>query len=161
MRLSEMAADLDMEEAGVWVPYKDEVEFLIAAASSKRAVKAYRKFMRPAERRIATGNIKEEAATLIVAQFIAHGLLLDWRGVDDDDGNPLAYTSALGLEVLQQPEMKYIRRFIQDAAAEQDVFKAAAVEGDVAALKSVDGVGSGGKGKAGRSQERGGTEATD
>jgi hypothetical protein len=148
MRLSELAADLDMEEAGVWVPYRDEVEFKIAAASSKRAMSAYRKHLRPVERRIAAGNIKEDEAAVYVARFIARGLLLDWRGVDDDDGNPLAYTPALGEQVLTQPDMKYVRRFIQESAAEQDVFKTAAAEGDVAALKSVEDLGHGGAGAA-------------
>jgi hypothetical protein len=137
MRFSELAADLSLEEAGVWVPYNGDVEFRVASASSKRAVNAYRKFMRPVERRIATGSLRDEEATTIIAKFIVHGLLIDWKGVDDDKGKPLPFSVAAAEQALALPEMKYVRKFIQDAAGEQDVFKATAIAEDVAALKSV------------------------
>lgn len=135
MKLSELAADLELEEEGVWVPVQGEFEVKLCAASSKRAQKAYRKYLRPHERKIAAGAMKDEEIVPIVAKYIAHGLLLDWKGVEGDDEKPLPFSVDVAEQTLKLPEMKYLRKQLQDLAAAQETFRRVEIEKDADDLK--------------------------
>lgn len=135
MKLSEIGADLELEEQGAWCPIRGDFEVKVCSASSKRARKAYRKYVQPVERRIAVGSIKEDEAVPYVVKYIVHGLLLDWRGAEDDDGKPVPYSAEVAEQTLRLPKMKHVRRDIQTFATEQENFRRLEMEDDAEALK--------------------------
>lgn len=135
MKVSQLANNLDLEELGVWVPIRGDFHVKISRASSKRSRAAWRRYMRPHERKIATGAMSDEEAAKHLALYIVHGLMHDWRGAQNDDGTNLPFSADVAVQLLSRADMKDIRGDIQEAAGERDLFVDERAE-DVAALKN-------------------------
>lgn len=135
MKFKDMAANIELEESGVWVPIQGDFQVKISRANSKRARDAFRKYLRPIQRKMEAGAITDEEGAPILARYIVHGLMHDWRGAEDDSGNPVPFSAELAIQQLSLPEMKDVRSAIQEAAGDRDVFKS--IEEDVSALKNV------------------------
>src|SRR5688572_29943461 len=123
MKFGEMRSDRTLEEGGTWaaLPGFGTFEVKISRATSKRARDAYRKYVLPHERKIATGAMSDEDASPMMALYVAHGLLHDWRGGEDDDGNPVPFSVETAIALLSIPEMKDLRGAIQEAAGDRDL----------------------------------------
>lgn len=107
MKLRDIRIDSERREAGDWHAY-DEVgvafkvrgegntDWLAASASIERTVRVRDGVLRgdlsPAQRREVQVGVLLEAG------------LLDWRGLEGDDGQPLAFSKEVARELLMDPD---------------------------------------------------------
>lgn len=59
----------------------------------------------------------------VLKQVAAETVLLDVEGLDDDDGNPISYTSELGLEWLRDPELLGMWSFVKERSVADEAFR--------------------------------------
>lgn len=86
---------------GKWVPFMDDVEFLIASASSPSYRAARRRYFQEARAKLrAGGEAAAEATEEIALKLLAHEVLRGWRNITED-GQPLEYTPAIALKLLR------------------------------------------------------------
>ena len=93
----DLFADFAVNEAlsqdGVWVPYNGDVEFLIARAGNKNYRKVAQALYKKNERLLdSKTDAAGEKLTEIVVESMAKGILLNWRGNVQFQGEPLPYS---------------------------------------------------------------------
>ncbi len=93
--------DRSLEENGVWIDLGDDFEVLIRRLKAKESIKVKRRIEKPYQGMTRGGRqIPDDLQDEITRQWIAEGVLLDWRGKGvppDKKGKPLAYSTAVGL----------------------------------------------------------------
>jgi len=91
-RLSNFKTDKSKEEEGVWVPYENGFEILIARMGNRRfkefMMKKGKKHMRQLER----GTIDLDTADELMREAILETILLDWRNLLDDNDQQIPYS---------------------------------------------------------------------
>ncbi len=108
-------ADVEAENAGVWVEYHD-VQLRIASAGTLEYQAEMQKAIRAAN-----GEYSElKAQHQIMAGVVARALLKDWRGVSDENGE-VAYTPAIGEQTLLADYKTF--KFIHDYALQEKHYK--------------------------------------
>jgi len=124
MKLSSIAIDSEKAENGIWkeVVVGTGFECLIARHNNSR-------FRAEVERRIIdlTRSQKQEptaaqisAATL--QAFCTH-ILLGWRGMEDDDDQPIEYSAEKAFEILSDPEFADLREAVESVATDQKAYR--------------------------------------
>jgi hypothetical protein len=109
MKLSNLKVDVDAIENGTWVsdiPNLPGVRFLVAGMESKAYKKAFAKELRTSttRRERASGNVDTDRIQELQKRLVAKHCLLDWDGVDDDDGKPVPYDPKLALTLMTEPQ---------------------------------------------------------
>lgn len=115
MDLNELRIDDTLGSEGVWIPYGEDVEFLIASAESP----AYKKAVAKHTKRKNPRKVRNDAATMdaILIESMAEALLLNFKGITDG-GKPLKNTLENRKKVLgTSAELRnYIASEAQDVA---------------------------------------------
>lgn len=99
-------------EEGRWIPHEG-MEFLIASARKKAFADEFAEL----PRRFPGGMVKTRGAELALHKLVAEHLLLDWRGVDDDQGNPIPYSAQAAARLFEE-EPLFVEFVIQTANKE-------------------------------------------
>ena len=113
---------------GVWVPFQDGIEFLIARATNERAMGAMRRELKRHERVLkaeddnAFNRMKE-----INIRVLAKHVLLDWKGSVKIQGEAIEYSVENAQRLLA---FEGFRKWVEDRAADEDNFKAVQDEED-------------------------------
>jgi hypothetical protein len=58
-----------------------------------------------------------------VGKMLAKAVLLDWKGLIDDDGKEIPYSMDVALELLTNPEYRRFREFVNIAADDEAHFQ--------------------------------------
>lgn len=125
---AEFATDTSAEEEGVWEPYAEGVEFLIARTNNKTytrlITKAYEKNKRLLE---AKGEASDAKSEEIMIDTLARSVLVGWKGnFTWKDGQVVGdYTVDKAKMLLA---VKDFRRWVMTKAEDMDRFKVAAAE---------------------------------
>ena len=124
---NEFATDTAAEEKGVWCPYAEGVEFLIARSTNKhyqRALtKAYEKNKRVLDGK---GDASENMSEEIMIGVTARTILLGWKGVVWK-GEELEYSLENARMLLA---VRDFRRWVMARAEDVDSYKVAKDEED-------------------------------
>jgi hypothetical protein len=124
MKLSLLATDLEKEQSGVWVKYRNtEVQFKIARAGSEEFQAACRKARLAHKIQAEDAEISEDENRAIIAPVLAKHILKDWKNIEDDDGTPIPFTEQRAAEMLAQPEFKDVVAAIMLESASADNFR--------------------------------------
>jgi hypothetical protein len=125
MRLSTMKVDPELESKGVWVDFGEGFECLIARdqnpehrALLRRLMKKYRGF----------DEIPEDRAREIDAKAMAKCIVLDWRGLLDDDDTEIPYSEGKAYEILVDPAYRPLVAKIKVASATNETFRPVSAE---------------------------------
>ena len=120
------AARADLEQEGVWIPVYgpkgDKAEILLARAGGRNS--AYDAAMlragRPHRRLLEAGMAPPQLMDEILAEVYAETVVKGWRGLEDEDGNPIPYSRAKAAELLRaHPDFC---DFVRDAAMSAQTF---------------------------------------
>jgi len=118
----DFALNTDAEEKGVWVPYRDGVEFLIARAGNDayRRKLAYlaKKHDRLLNQKTPAADAKSEE---IFIDVMAATILLDWKGSLKFQGKDLPYSTDNAKTLLAH---KLFRKWVSDQAEDEKAYKA-------------------------------------
>lgn len=111
-RLSKLRVDTNKVVNGVWVKYREDIEFLVARNPNPKFNAKLDELFYPhlASIRAKTFDSKlDEALTLeAVCEFI----LLDWKGLEDDNDKPIKYSKEKAMEIMGNEEYQDIYKFI-------------------------------------------------
>ena len=107
----DLFADFAVNEAlsqdGVWVPYNGDVEFLIARAGNKNYRKVAQALYKKNERLLdSKTDAATEKLTEIVVESMAKGILLNWRGNVQFQGEPLPYSLDNARKILKHERLR-------------------------------------------------------
>lgn len=122
-KLSSLKNNVAAEVAGVWVPYAAGIEVKIARLGNPKYEAYLRKLSAPHTRQLRDGELDNTVAEELTKRAMARHILLDWRGMEDDDGNEMVYSEQLAFEVLSNPEYRDFYRDIMEMANKRATFK--------------------------------------
>ena len=119
MKLTSLQVDPVKAKEGVWFEYDDDVQFLVARMGNSQFQTFLQKHRKLAQVSRANSELMQE----VTRKAAAHTILLDWKGIEDDEGNPLAYTPELGFEIFCKEEYSVIYQFIMQCSGEVESFR--------------------------------------
>lgn len=112
------ATSRSLATSGVWVTYIDhgdegeepcEFEFKLAfmGRANRRWMSMSQQQIRADRHKLESGVMGQEESIDRLMKVFCRTVLLDWRGVNDDQGNALPYTPDHGYELLSECESLY------------------------------------------------------
>lgn len=124
MDIAALSIDVQRATQGVWVKYREDVEWLIAstataeyaAAQSARFDALYKL---EGDRESAWFKAAVEEAEL---DLLCTHVLRGWRGLTDK-GQPVEFSPARAREILSRPGAFHVVRFIRLSAAQLDLYR--------------------------------------
>lgn len=103
------ATDEAAESNGTWINLGDGAEVLVARLGNKAYGKMLGKEFQANKRILDLGEDSEEAdakSNEIMANVLAETILLDWKGVEGEDGKPMEYNKDNARKVLGLKEFR-------------------------------------------------------
>jgi hypothetical protein len=120
MKLNEVAVDVDRLEKGDWVndiPDMQGVRFKVRGANNMDWRKLQSTLIDAVPRKHkAGGRITPQANDDIMTKLFVNCCLLDWDGLENNDGSPIPFSKEKALELLTNPELRRIRDGVAYAA---------------------------------------------
>lgn len=121
--LNKYKTDKTAELNGVWIEVDDGVEWLIARLNNEKAREMRRRLEKPYR---SFANIPDKANEEILRKVIANTVLLDWKGITDDDGKLIPYSPEKAEELLK--ELPDFLTDVANASMARETFQTEAVE---------------------------------
>lgn len=122
MKLSDaFGVDKELEVNGVWVPLKS-MRFLIARLGNPKFKALYRKALEAKQAFSRFAGADEAHDQEIFLECMSKAVLLDWDGVDGEDGKPLPYSPEVGLRAMKDDQL--FADFVSEASQKLDLYKA-------------------------------------
>lgn len=120
MKLSEIKIDSAAVEGGAWrkAVGLSGVEFHLRGAGNSAWDALNEKLHRelPAASQHAVRLAREDVRRITV-ELLVGACLLDWRGIEDDQGKPIAFSPDVAREMLSDPDMARLRNSVAATAA--------------------------------------------
>ena len=125
MKLSKLKTNPKKVNSGVWCEWEGGTSFLLARTGNdayNAEVAAFHASNRERKER------KEPLVEFSVfwPRLLARTVLLDWSGVDGEDGKPLKYTPAEGEKALADKDLKDLLDFVELESSARRNYKEAA-----------------------------------
>ena len=113
------ATNKDKETDGEWCVIAPEVEFLVSrlgGANSEKMKKVGAFKFKPHARKIQEGKLPTEKETAIMAEIFVDVCLKDWKGVLDEENNPIEFSRENAIKFLTElPELlAHLTEFASD-----------------------------------------------
>lgn len=99
-----------------WFPFIEDWELCIASSACPEFKKACREVFKT--RRTHLNQMSDEAKEKLIVKAAAAHLLKDWRGAEDDDGEPIPYAVERGVEMFEDPEYHHVYEFVLTTAGD-------------------------------------------
>lgn len=118
--------DIQKEELGVWHDFNGDVKLRIRRLSSKISQNARKDAEKPFAAQLRAKGTEDEKQVLydtILTQQIARGVIADWSGVTDDDGNEIPYSGDVAAEIIAGDDMKDFRLEVLNLAMDKDSYR--------------------------------------
>ncbi len=127
-KLSAIRTDTGKENDGVWIPFELGIELKIARWNNPK-FKALQDTLTD-RRKVLLDKVflPEEAALDVEKEAVAQTILLDWRNVEGEDGQPLAYSAEAAVKLFKDPEYKDLYTFVRWSAMQKENFRKQAKE---------------------------------
>lgn len=122
-KINALRADLDKETNGMWVPYQMGIELKIARLGNAKYQEALRKAVEDRKVLLGVKELTDEQRQAVQKDVAAETILLDWRGVEDDDGDPLPYSAATAKAWFHDPELWRLYSFVLMQSLEEENFR--------------------------------------
>ena len=109
-------------DEGVWKEYSG-AELKIARAGSVEFMRAKEKLERPYRKKIEKGALSIDVSRELNLKALAQTILVDWKGVEDEDGKAVPYSEEIGIQAMSDdPDML---EFVMDVALDNENFSIA------------------------------------
>lgn len=106
MKLKELRIDSEAKENGIWIDLPGFPGVRVKTRASDAL--PYRRFVQEQVRRLTRGmrrgDISLEESDRIDRQALARHSLIDWSGVEDDDGRPIPFSSEAAERFFADPD---------------------------------------------------------
>lgn len=119
MKLSEaFGVNKDLEINGVWFVFKG-MEFLIARINNPKFKALYRKGLEASQVQAQFGGDDDHSDLYL--DCVSKAVLLNWKGVDGEDGQPIPYSPVEGVKAMKSEQLFY--DFVIASSNRLDIFK--------------------------------------
>jgi len=124
MKLSSIAIDSDKSENGIWkeVALGTGFECLIARHTNSRFRAELERRLMDITRESSKEPTAKQYSDATLKAFCSH-ILLDWRGIEDDDDQPIPYSSEKAYEILSNPEYADLREAIENVSTSEKAYR--------------------------------------
>lgn len=134
MKLSSLKVDPAAIEGGEWIgniPEMGDLEVCVRGLNNAKYRRLQSKLIDAVPRQKRPGGrVDPDEQDRITATCLNATVLLDWRGLEGEDGQPLPYSQDLAAELLSKPEFRRFREGVIWAAAQVGEERAASDEDD-------------------------------
>lgn len=120
MKLSEIAVNAEAIEVGRWVSVGHllpGVKLKVRGADNTDCRRLRNKLISEVPRAERIKGLDTKTSDSINARLLAETILVDWSGLEDDDGNPLAFSNGKALDILADPSFVVFKNAVEWAAA--------------------------------------------
>lgn len=115
-------SDESTSENGKWFKFGKTIEFKIRRFKSKKSRKVRDALEAPYKRATKFGSqLPDDVQNEITIQHIADGIIADWKGVVDKQGNPVKYSAAAAVALLT--DLPDLRDSIAELSLNLDNFR--------------------------------------
>lgn len=128
VKLSNIATDPALEASGAWATYVPGFDVLIRSSASREYRDAREKAIEPYLPLIRLKKANEADLERIVAELTATHLIADWRGLEGDDGAPIAYSPDEAKKVTTDPRWHRFEEWVRAQAGNDERYRAQIVE---------------------------------
>lgn len=120
MKFSSLKADLQREQEGDWVEIPDllGVSLKVRSLHTTAYGMARSLLTQKLARKYGRKAIPPEVISKEYGKLYAEHILLDWKGLDDDDGQPLPYDKEVAIEYLTNPAFRTLVAAVEWAAGQ-------------------------------------------
>ncbi len=122
-KLSSLKQSKAKIDEGVWVEFEAGIRIRVTSINNKRYTECVEKLLKPHLRRIRSGIMTIQERSQLIKPAVAKYLLLDWDGIEDDDGQVIKYSSAKAQEIFDNEEYVDFFNFVIESANEQQLFR--------------------------------------
>lgn len=124
----DLFSEFAVTDEGVWVPYKGDVEFLIARYNNPKFRRRLGYYYEKNKRLLdGKGQEAEKKSNEVMAQAMAEGILLDWKGKIAFQGQTLTYSVANATKLLQ---LETFRAWVTKQSQDEETYKVVKDEED-------------------------------
>jgi len=110
---------------GRWVPYVEDIEFLIARWNNPAHRSKQHKLSKPHLRQIRKQNTK--VGEQVARKAMVGTVLLDWKNIEDN-GEPIPFSVEKALEYMTDPAYEHLYTFILGEAMDDEAYMADVIE---------------------------------
>lgn len=132
MKIGRIKQDLALEREGVWARYPGtDFECRLARVGNPEFQSRRQEILEGA--RIAEavrGELSERETRDAIAPIVARHIVLDWRGLEDDDGSEIQHSVARCEEMLRDPHLNDWYTWVLRVAGDAQQFRRKAVESE-------------------------------
>lgn len=121
MKFSQFKTDTDLERQGVWVDLGDGAKILICRTGTPAYVKEWNARTAPHKTAMRHGGLTEEQMQEVICGTYAATVLINWEGMEKEDGTKLPYSTKAAEEALL---VKDFRALVMELAGNMETFKA-------------------------------------
>jgi len=143
MKLSDITLDNERQEKGAWVDNVPELEglkLLVRGVNNSDWRKLQAKLIEAVPRKKrATGRLDVDEADRIQSTCLLNTCLLDWDGLEDDEGKPIPFGKDMAHQLLFDPQYRKFRDGVVWAATfvgEQTAEDQAEIVGNLSKLST-------------------------
>lgn len=128
MRIYEkFATDAQAEIEGVWVDLGGGASVKVARFGNPKHTELVKQLQKPYAQSIKAGvDIADDLKTAMAVESMAQAILLDWKGIEDEDGKLIPHSIENAKKLLG--DLKDFRDTIAFLATQQETFRKAALE---------------------------------
>lgn len=103
-----LATDTDTSEDGSWMKLGKDIEIKVRRYNSKKTRKVNDRLYAPYQRILkAGGKLEEDTQDDINTRLLAEGVIADWKGITDKDGNKVDFSVEAAIKLLNDlPDLK-------------------------------------------------------
>lgn len=128
MKLAKVfGTDKSKEQEGVWIEMGEGGAIKVARMGNPSYSKKFQKLTKPYKQAIRRETLSDEIAERILVDSMAEHILLDWKGIEDENGNEIPYSLETAKKLLS--DLKDFRNYISEMATSIENFKEEEDEG--------------------------------
>ena len=127
MDLRSYKTDLTVSEEGVWVDMGEGCSLLIARKGNQKFAKRLKSLIKPYQRQIDMNTMADDLANKLLAEAMAYGILLDWKGLKLD-GKEIKYSEKAAAELLNDPTLIDFRNAVDQLSEDREAFRQESIE---------------------------------
>jgi len=127
-KLSQLMTDPTKNEQGIWVDYDDGMRLRVCSTSKRAYEEARESLLRPHRRRIRDDRMSPSEIAEVIKPAVARHLLVDWEGLEDEDGNEIPYTPEKALELFNNPLLEDLYVTVMEVAGKAGAFRRDSLE---------------------------------
>ena len=126
LKISTFKTNAESEQEGVWVDIGSGASIKVARMNNFAYEDEIRRLGKPHLRAIRLGTLDNETLEKITIKAFSLHILKDWKGIDDDAGKPIKYSTEKAEELMT--EFRDFYKMVQEFANEQELFRKAEIE---------------------------------